>query len=154
VSKLEPYHEDPDNPNFTPEPPELVEEEPKWEVEAILDSKLSYCSWLNGKAGRTPKILGSQKTTSFTPRTLSMLSTKSIQEPLDIFPPENSQESPQPRSRERSNANKKFEQCPSNHWIFSSASGQGHGRTSRLHGFARFRTRQVQTFAISLVSLV
>ena len=53
VSKLEPYHEDPDSPNFTSPPPDIIEGEPEWEVEKILDSKfanntLSYfVKWKN-----------------------------------------------------------------------------------------------------------
>ena len=39
VSKLYAYKEDPENPNFNPPPPDIVEGEPEWEVETILDSK-------------------------------------------------------------------------------------------------------------------
>ena len=39
VSKLEPYHEDPQNPNHPRPPPDVVDDEPEWEVEEILDSK-------------------------------------------------------------------------------------------------------------------
>lgn len=42
VSKLEPYHEDPENPNFPSPPPDVIEGEPEWEVEQILDSKFAY----------------------------------------------------------------------------------------------------------------
>jgi len=40
VSKLEPYHEDPQFPNFPQPPPDVLEGEPEWEVEEVLDSKL------------------------------------------------------------------------------------------------------------------
>jgi hypothetical protein len=39
VSLLNPYHEDPENPNFTNPPPDIIEGEPEYEVEAILGSK-------------------------------------------------------------------------------------------------------------------
>ena len=42
VSKLEPYREDPDNPNFPSPPPDVVEGEPEWEVEKVLDAKFAY----------------------------------------------------------------------------------------------------------------
>lgn len=42
VSKLEAYHEDPEHPNFTNPPPDVIEGEPEWEVETILDSKFAY----------------------------------------------------------------------------------------------------------------
>ena len=38
VSKLEPYHEDPSNPNHPRPPPDVIEGEPEWEIEKILDS--------------------------------------------------------------------------------------------------------------------
>jgi hypothetical protein len=41
LSKLEPYHEDPSHPNHTQPPPDILEGEPEWEVEKILDSRLS-----------------------------------------------------------------------------------------------------------------
>ena len=44
VSKLHPYHEDPKDPNFTRPPPEVIEGEPEWEVERILDSKFAHGS--------------------------------------------------------------------------------------------------------------
>ena len=40
VSKLNPYHEDPEQPNHPQPPPDIVEGEPEWEVEAILGSKI------------------------------------------------------------------------------------------------------------------
>ena len=39
VSKINPYHEDPQNPNFTNPPPDIIEGEPEWEVEAVLASR-------------------------------------------------------------------------------------------------------------------
>ena len=42
VSKLEPYQEDPDNPNFSLPPPDIIEGEPKWEVEDISASKMFH----------------------------------------------------------------------------------------------------------------
>ena len=42
VSKLELYHEDPGNPNHPRPPPDVIEGEPEWEVEKILDSKFAY----------------------------------------------------------------------------------------------------------------
>jgi hypothetical protein len=42
VSKIHPYREDPQNPNFTQPPAEIVEGEPEWEVERILDSKFAH----------------------------------------------------------------------------------------------------------------
>jgi len=42
VSQLHPYHEDPKHPNYIQPPPEIIEGEPEWEVEAILDSKFAY----------------------------------------------------------------------------------------------------------------
>jgi hypothetical protein len=42
VSKLFPYHEDKENPNFVRPPPDIVEGEPEWEVEEILDSKFDH----------------------------------------------------------------------------------------------------------------
>jgi len=41
VSKLHPYHEDPKEPNFTRPPADIVEGEPEWEVEKILDAKFA-----------------------------------------------------------------------------------------------------------------
>lgn len=41
VSKLDLYHEDPDNPNFPSPPPDIVEGEAEWEVEKILDAKFT-----------------------------------------------------------------------------------------------------------------
>ena len=42
VSKLFPYREDPENPNFNPPPPDVIEGEPEWEVEEILDAKFDH----------------------------------------------------------------------------------------------------------------
>jgi hypothetical protein len=42
VSKLEEYREDPKHPNFIQPPPDIIEGEPEWEVEAVLDSKFAY----------------------------------------------------------------------------------------------------------------
>jgi hypothetical protein len=42
VSKIYPYHEDPKNPNHPRPPPEVIEGEPEWEVEQILDSKFAH----------------------------------------------------------------------------------------------------------------
>jgi len=42
VSKLDPYHEDPENPNFPSPPPDVIEGEPEWEVETILDTKFIH----------------------------------------------------------------------------------------------------------------
>ena len=42
VSKLEPYQEDPDKPNFSLPPPDIIEGEPEWEVEDILASKMFH----------------------------------------------------------------------------------------------------------------
>jgi hypothetical protein len=42
VSKIEPYREDPDNPNFPSPPPDVIEGEPEWEVEKILDSMFAH----------------------------------------------------------------------------------------------------------------
>ena len=42
VTKLKPYHEDPNHPNFPTPPPDIVEGEPEWEVEKILDTKFTY----------------------------------------------------------------------------------------------------------------
>jgi deoxyuridine 5'-triphosphate nucleotidohydrolase len=39
VDQLRKYHEDPDHPNFTNPPPELVKENPEYEVEEILDAE-------------------------------------------------------------------------------------------------------------------
>jgi hypothetical protein len=39
VSKLDPYHEDPKNPNFVRPPPDVIEGEPEWEVEEIRGSR-------------------------------------------------------------------------------------------------------------------
>ena len=53
VSKLEPYHEDPESPNFPSPPPDIIEGEPEWEVEEIKDSKFTnnrlfyLVKWLN-----------------------------------------------------------------------------------------------------------
>ena len=44
VSKLYPYNEDPKDPNFTRPPADLVEGEPEWEVEKILDAKFVHGS--------------------------------------------------------------------------------------------------------------
>ena len=41
VSKLDAYREDPANPNFIQPPPDIVEGEPEWEVEKILDSRFN-----------------------------------------------------------------------------------------------------------------
>ena len=41
VSKIEAYHEDAENPNFTRPPADVIEGEPEWEVERILDSKFA-----------------------------------------------------------------------------------------------------------------
>ena len=40
VSKLNPYHEDPEQLNHPQPPPDIVEGKPEWEVEAILGSKI------------------------------------------------------------------------------------------------------------------
>lgn len=40
VSKLDPYNEDPESPNFPQPPPDIVEGEPEWEVEEVRDSRL------------------------------------------------------------------------------------------------------------------
>ena len=40
VSKLHQYHEDPDQPNYTAPPPDIIEGEAEWEVERILDAKM------------------------------------------------------------------------------------------------------------------
>jgi hypothetical protein len=40
VSKLYEYKENPDRPNFTTPPPDVIEGEPEWEVEKILDAKV------------------------------------------------------------------------------------------------------------------
>jgi hypothetical protein len=40
VSKLHLYHEDPEQPNFPAPPPDVIEGEPEWEVERILDAKV------------------------------------------------------------------------------------------------------------------
>ena len=42
VSKLYPYNEDPENPNFTRPPADIVEGEPEWDVEQVLDSKFAH----------------------------------------------------------------------------------------------------------------
>ena len=42
VSKLEPYQENPDDPNFSLPPPDIIEGEPEWEVEDILASKMFH----------------------------------------------------------------------------------------------------------------
>lgn len=42
VSKLEAYREDPEQPNFPVPPPDIVEGEPEWEVEEILDAKFLH----------------------------------------------------------------------------------------------------------------
>ena len=42
VSKIYPYHEDSANPNHPRPPPDIIEGEPEWEVEQILDSKFAY----------------------------------------------------------------------------------------------------------------
>ena len=42
VSKLEAYRKDPSNPNFTSPPPDVIEGEPEWEIEKVLDSKFAY----------------------------------------------------------------------------------------------------------------
>jgi hypothetical protein len=39
VDKLRKYHEDPNEPNFTEPPPDLVDEHDEWEVEKILDAR-------------------------------------------------------------------------------------------------------------------
>jgi RNase H-like domain found in reverse transcriptase/Integrase zinc binding domain/Chromo (CHRromatin Organisation MOdifier) domain len=41
VSKLDPYHEDPKDPNHPEPPPDVIEGEPEWEVEKILDAKFA-----------------------------------------------------------------------------------------------------------------
>ena len=52
VSKLDPYHEDPNHPNHPTPPPDVIGEELEWEVEKILDSKfqggrlLFFVKWL------------------------------------------------------------------------------------------------------------
>jgi hypothetical protein len=40
VTKLELYREDPENPNFPQPLPDVIEGEPEWEVEKVLDAKL------------------------------------------------------------------------------------------------------------------
>ena len=42
VSKIFPYNEDPENPNFTRPPADVIEGEPEWEVEEILDAKFAH----------------------------------------------------------------------------------------------------------------
>jgi hypothetical protein len=42
VSKIFPYHEDPLHPNHPRPPPDIVEGEPEWEVEKILDAKFLH----------------------------------------------------------------------------------------------------------------
>ena len=44
VSKLHPYNEDSKNPNHPQPPPDVIEGEPEWEVEQILDSKFAHGS--------------------------------------------------------------------------------------------------------------
>jgi hypothetical protein len=41
VSKLDPYHEDSEHPNFTSPPPDIVEGEPEWEVEKVLNARFA-----------------------------------------------------------------------------------------------------------------
>ena len=41
VSKLDPYHKDPDDPNFPSPPPDIVEGEAEWEVKKILNAKFA-----------------------------------------------------------------------------------------------------------------
>jgi hypothetical protein len=42
VSKIHPYNEDPKNPNHPRPPPDVIEGEPEWEVEQILDAKFAH----------------------------------------------------------------------------------------------------------------
>ena len=42
VSKLHPYREDPERPNYSQPPAEVIEGEPEWEVEKILDAKFAH----------------------------------------------------------------------------------------------------------------
>ena len=40
VSKLHQYHEDPEQPNYTAPPPDIIKGEAEWEVDRILDAKM------------------------------------------------------------------------------------------------------------------
>ena len=42
VSKIFPYHEDPSTPNHPEPPPDVIEGEPEWEVESIVDSRFLH----------------------------------------------------------------------------------------------------------------
>ena len=42
VSKIFPYHEDPETPNHPQPPPDIIEGEPEYEVEEVLDARFYY----------------------------------------------------------------------------------------------------------------
>ena len=42
VSKIFPYHEDPSEPNHPQPPPDIIEGEPEWEVEKVLDARFQH----------------------------------------------------------------------------------------------------------------